>query len=255
LLQHQFPAVRAAGVDTLGEWLAGDHPGQVLAARAELRRIADDDLPRVGDKARALLGEPTREQLRAAAEAQSASLVEAARTAADEITAAAKQAAAKLLKDATNRLAAAKKEADALVAEAKRQAQVAEPVPPPPRLLDGVAVLWVGDPPLGYDPGFDSWAQQGALVHTAANLTAALRDVEHYPINAVVWSVGWAAPRWSRLNDLRRSGYKGRIIVFTQSVSADLFGQAKQAGVDGIAGSAEDLRQWLSSIAAELLPS
>jgi hypothetical protein len=287
LLQHPFPAVRAAGVDTLGEWLAGDQPGQVLAARAELRRIADDDLPRVGDRARALLGEPTRAQLQAAAEVETARMVEAARASAEEITAVAKQAAAKLVKDATKRLAAAKKEADALVAEAERQAQVAQAVRPSaarPRLLatheapaaatpgvgefrpvdarrpdpiasasrlDGVAVLWVGDPPLGYEPGFDRWAQRGALVHTAANFTDALRDVTHHPINALVWSVGWALPRWSRLKDLRRSGYKGRIIVFTQSVSGDLVDQAKQAGVDGTAGSAEDLDQWLSSIAAE----
>jgi hypothetical protein len=286
LLQHPFPAVRAAGVDTLGEWLAGDEPGQVLAARAELRRIADDDLPRVGDRARALLGEPTREQLQAAAEAEVARVVEAARTSAEEITAAAKQEAAKLVQDATKRLAAARKEADALVTEARRQAPVAETVRPSPtkpglvareapataaprvgefRLaharrpdptaaprLDGVAVLWVGAPPLGYEPDFDGWTQRGAVVHTAANLTVALGDVAQYPINAVVWSVGWAQPRWSRLDDLRGSGYGGRIIAFTQSVSVDQVNPALQVGVDGIARNAGDLDQWLSSIAAEL---
>ncbi|GIF52126.1 caspase domain-containing protein [Asanoa ferruginea] len=306
LLQHPFPAVRAAGVDTLGEWLTGDQPGQVLAARAELRRIADDDLPRVGDKARTLLGEPTREQLLAAAEAETARLVEAARVSTDEVTVAARQAAdqtiaaakqeageiiatarqeaAGLLAEATQRLADAGKEADALVAGAKRRAAAAETVRPSPAkpsarevpasavqrpevsrsasarkraaktsaLLDGVALLWVGEPPLGHELGFDTWTNRGAIVRTAANLTDALRDVQRYPINALIWNVGWGLPRWSRLNDLRGSGYKGRIIAFTQSVSADLVDPAAHVGMDGIARNARELEQWLSSVAAKL---
>ncbi|MEV4534307.1 caspase family protein [Asanoa sp. NPDC049518] len=57
LLDHPRPGIRAAALDTLGEWLGGGQPAQILAARAELHRIAAEDLPKVGDKARELLGE------------------------------------------------------------------------------------------------------------------------------------------------------------------------------------------------------
>ncbi|SNS72649.1 CheY chemotaxis protein or a CheY-like REC (receiver) domain [Asanoa hainanensis] len=57
LLDHPRPGIRAAALDTLGEWLGGGQPAQIVAARAELRRIADEDLPRVGERARELLGE------------------------------------------------------------------------------------------------------------------------------------------------------------------------------------------------------
>jgi CheY-like chemotaxis protein len=56
LLEHPRPGIRAAALDTVAEWLTGP-PAQVLAARAELRRVAAEDLPRVGDRARALLGD------------------------------------------------------------------------------------------------------------------------------------------------------------------------------------------------------
>jgi len=57
LLDHPRPGIRVAALDTFADWLTGGQPAQVLAARAELRRIADEDLPRVGDRARELLGE------------------------------------------------------------------------------------------------------------------------------------------------------------------------------------------------------
>lgn len=288
LLQHPFPSARAAAVETLGEWLAGDQPALILAARAELRRIADEDLPRVGNQARALLGEPIRAQLRADAEAEAARIVAAARESAGEIIQAAQQAAAKLRRDATKRLAAAGKEEDVLVAAAKREAEAprtsstnlqsprseprkrltkrataAEPLTvsrrgsarsldesPPESRLHGVALLWVGEPALRDKSYFDDWKARGAIIHRVDDLMEARRAVDKFQVNALVWS--GPVPVWSRLEDFWRSGYRGRMIVFSPSELPSMVEHANVGGPEGIVRNIGDLNRWLKSVADAL---
>jgi caspase domain-containing protein len=54
-LDSSHPAIRLGAVTALGEWLAADDPARELAARNALQQVADTDVPRVAEAARALL--------------------------------------------------------------------------------------------------------------------------------------------------------------------------------------------------------
>jgi Caspase domain len=56
-LESPRPGVREGVVLELGRLLTGSHPGLALTAREELRRVAEEDVPRVAMAARAVLSE------------------------------------------------------------------------------------------------------------------------------------------------------------------------------------------------------
>ena len=56
LLESARPRVREGAVAELGDLVAGRDPGRALAARVELERIAAEDIPRVAEAARRVLG-------------------------------------------------------------------------------------------------------------------------------------------------------------------------------------------------------
>jgi hypothetical protein len=55
-LDSRFIRMRLAAIQELGDWLAGEDPSRVLAARAALESVAARDNPQVAESARALLG-------------------------------------------------------------------------------------------------------------------------------------------------------------------------------------------------------
>src|ERR1700712_2982658 len=58
LLESARPRVREGAVQELAELMAGSNPGRALTAREELERVADEDVTRVANAARAVLGLP-----------------------------------------------------------------------------------------------------------------------------------------------------------------------------------------------------
>ena len=55
LLEHPYADVRITAVQRLSQWLTSDDPAQVVAARRELQKVADEDIPRVATVARTVL--------------------------------------------------------------------------------------------------------------------------------------------------------------------------------------------------------
>ena len=58
-LDSPHPGIRIGAVTELGEWLTGGDPARVATARRHLQEVADADIPRVAQTARALLSTPT----------------------------------------------------------------------------------------------------------------------------------------------------------------------------------------------------
>ena len=58
-LESPHPGIRIGTVTELGEWLTGGDPTRAATARRHLQEVADTDIPRVAQSARALLSTPT----------------------------------------------------------------------------------------------------------------------------------------------------------------------------------------------------
>ncbi|MEV4621476.1 caspase family protein [Asanoa sp. NPDC049573] len=257
LLDHPRPGIRAAALDTLAEWLAGDEPAQILAARAELRRIATEDLPSIGDKARALLGErpPTE-----AAEQTAHEIVEEARREAKRIHADAERLAA----DAQERaevaavlLDQAQAEAAALVEEARRKADEIRAAAPGGRQdLAGIRLLWVDDNPGSNEHLARNFTARGAVVYPAMTTNQAVQFLGQMGFDALISDISRDGREvgFDDLTRLRAAGYAGPAVFFTARTTPELRNRAKKSDAEGIVSSADELSDWLRKVRATAAP-
>ena len=256
VLDHPIPVIRIAAVETLGEWLGSHHPAQVLAARVELRRIADEDLPRVGDRARALLGEPTSKEVGMSAKL-AADLVDGAHASAKEIIRQAEEKAAKIIEEATQA-------GKAILATATKQAAQPPPVIRAPTVparrehrnrpsgppLSGICLLWIESYPTGISGPINRVRADGAVVHLVTDVRQAEVVVRQQPINALISDIDreGGAVGFDDLKLLRQAGYDGPAIFFTRRTNDARVQAAREAGAVGAVESADEVERWLRAV-------
>ncbi|GIF52125.1 CheY-like chemotaxis protein [Asanoa ferruginea] len=273
LLDHPRPGIRAAALDTLAEWLAGGDPAQILAARTELRRIADDDLPTVGNKARALLGErPTAAAtatstatVTAAAAASAAAeetgsesasaILEKARREAERIRADAERAAA----DTEARARALEDRAAGIVLAARRRAdEIAKQATAAGGRQDlvGIRLLWIDDNPGSNEFLVRNFTARGAIAYPAMTTNQAVQLLGELGFDALISDISRDGKEvgFDDLTRFRAAGYAGPAIFFTSRTTPELRNRAKKSGADGIVSSPDELSDWLLRIRASATP-